>query len=103
MVSPEAIGRGLDVEYKQTGFSEGRLNFEDSKTDNPLDMGTVKDREFYMALGIAPTVDIFYKSPEQTVGLLGLKVQLMGPPSRARALGNKLCFYFRHGSKQRQF
>ena len=103
MISPEAIGRGLDVEYKQSGFSEGRLNFTGSKTDNALDMGTVKNREFYLALGIAPTVDIFYKSPEQSVGLLGLKVQLMGAPSRARSLGNKLSFTFAMGANRDSF
>lgn len=103
MISPEAIGRGLDVEYKNSGFSEGKLNFVGSKTDNPLDMSVTKDREFYLALGIAPTVDVFFKSPEQSVALLGLKVQLMGLPSKARALGNKLAFTFAMGANRDSF
>lgn len=100
MVSPEAIGRGLDLEYRNSGFSQGLLNFENNKTDNALDMTSAKDREFNLSLGVSPTVDLFFKVPQQSVSLVGFKAQLIGEPSIARSLGNKLSFSLAMGNNQ---
>jgi hypothetical protein len=36
MMTPEVIGTGVDLEYEQIGFSEGKLDFSNSETDNAL-------------------------------------------------------------------
>lgn len=91
------------MEYREVGYSEGLLSFEGSQTDNPLDMGTVKNKEFYLGLGVSPNVDLFYRLPEESTGLLGLKVQVLGGPAKARENGNKLAFTIGMGANRDTF
>lgn len=102
-ISPEAIGYGVDLEYQQAGFSEGKLDFSDDKTDNALIMGSVSNRALYMGLGLSPTVDVFIKVPQESSSLLGLKVQLIGNPSKARSSGHLLAFTIAMGAERDSF
>ncbi|MCO4753356.1 MAG: hypothetical protein KC478_02685 [Bacteriovoracaceae bacterium] len=103
MISPEAIGHGAEIEYKQMGFSEGLLDFSGSKTDNALTMGSVANRELYLALGVAQKADIFIRIPEQSTSLLGVKVQVLGEPSKGRSEGHKLAFSVAMGAERDSF
>jgi hypothetical protein len=103
MITPEVIGHGVDLEYDQIGFSEGKLDFSNSETDNPLLMGAVSNRSLYMALGIAPNADIFVKVPQESSSLLGIKVQIIGLPSKQRATGSQLAFTIAMGSERDTF
>ena len=103
MISPEAIGYGLNMEYKQTGVSEGLLDFVGSRTDNPLKMGKIMNRELVLGLGVARTADIFIRIPEQSTSLLGIKVQVVGDPSKAQASGHKVAFTLAMGAERDSF
>ncbi len=103
MVSPEAIGKGANIEYREMGFSSGVLDFTGNSTENALIMGTAKDTEFYMALGISNNADIFIRVPEESSSLLGVKVQVIGEPSKADAVGHKLSFTLGKGSERDSF
>ena len=59
MITPETIGGGAEIEYKQVSVSEGRLNFTNSDTDNPLLMGVVANRALNMAFGAVENADFF--------------------------------------------
>lgn len=98
MISPEAIGRGAQLEYRKSGFSEAKLNFADGRTDNPLDMGTISDPEFVLGLGIVEKVDFFYKMSYEATALLGIKFQLVGEAVKAQAVGHKLALTYAMGS-----
>ena len=103
MISPEAIGYGLEMEYKQTGVSEGLLDFTGSRTDNPLKMGQIMNREFLLGLGVAQRADIFIRLPEQSTSLLGVKIQVLGEPTKARSEGHKLAFTLAMGAERDSF
>lgn len=103
MISPEVIGGGADLEYKQMGFSQGLLDFSGSETDNPLLMSAIKNRELFLGFGISHNADIFLKIPEQSTSMLGIKVQLLGEPSKARAEGHKLSFSLAMGTERDSF
>lgn len=103
LVSPEAIGRGAEIEYRQTGLSQGFLDFTGSRTTNALRMNSIAERELYMALGISPNADLFYKVPKQSVALFGIKVQVLGGPSKARQAGHKAAFTIGVGSNSDSF
>lgn len=103
VISPEVIGHGVDLEYEQIGFSEGKLDFSNGETDNALLMGAVSNRALYMALGIAPNTDIFVKVPQESSSLLGLKVQVYGSPSKARSTGSIVAFTIAMGAERDTF
>jgi len=103
MMTPEVIGKGVDLEYEQIGFSEGKLDFSNSETDNALLMGTASNRSLYMGFGIADNTDIFIKVPQESSSLLGIKVQVIGTPSKARSVGNQLAFTIAMGSERDTF
>lgn len=102
-LSPEAIGGGIGVEYRNMGFSSGVLDFSNNSTKNPLIMGTAKDEEFYLGLGIAPNADLFVRVPEESSTLIGIKVQLLGAPAKKAAAGHSLSFSLGMGNAQDKF
>ena len=103
MVSPEVIGLGAEVEYHKMGFSQGVLDFSDDSTTNPLVMGTTNDEEFFLGVGISNNADLFVRVPEESSSLLGIKVQILGEPSKANAEGHKLSFSLGTGSERDKF
>lgn len=102
-MSPEAIGHGAEIEYRDMGFSSGVLDFSNNSTTNPLTMGVSKDTEFYLGLGIAKNADLFVRVPEESSSLIGIKVQLLGEPAKEGAIGNKLSFTMGMGSERDEF
>lgn len=103
MMSPEAIGRGLSFDYRETGFSQGVLDFANNSTDNALVMSTVKEEEFLMEIGIAQRADLYVRVPKESSSMLGIKVQLLGDPVKAEGAGHKLAFAMGMGSERDEF
>ncbi|MAX65778.1 MAG: hypothetical protein QF441_00325 [Bacteriovoracaceae bacterium] len=103
MLSPEAIGKGAKVEYREIGYSSGVLDFSNNSTENALIMGTAKDQEFNLDLGIAPNADIFIKVPEESSSVVGIKVQVLGNSLKAMEAGHKLAFTLGMGSERDSF
>ncbi len=104
MISPEAIGGGAEIEFQRVGYSEARLDFAGGKTDNALLMGDpVSNRTLYMGLGVSPTVDIFVRVPQESSSLLGVKVQVLGAPSKVRNNTHQLAFTLAIGSERDSF
>lgn len=102
-LSPEAIGGGAEIEYRDVGFSTGVLDFSDNSTENALSMGTVKEEEFYFGAGISQKVDLFVRVPKESSSLLGIKVQILGAPTKASAAGHNLAFTLGMGSERDEF
>ncbi len=102
-LSPEAIGKGAEVEYREVGYSSGVLDFANNNTDNPLLMGKASDTEFYLGLGVAERADIFVRVPEESSSLLGIKVQILGDPAKAAKVGHALAFTLGMGSERDKF
>lgn len=102
-ISPEAIGQGFEVEYKKTGFSQGVLQFDNGEMDNPLLMTTLQEDELYMGIGIARNADLFVKIPAESSSIVGLKVQVIGNPSKDRSEGHNLAFTLGMGSERDTF
>lgn len=102
-ISPEAIGSGFEVEYKKTGFSQGVLQFENGQMDNPLLMSVLQEDELYMAVGISRNADLFVKIPKESSSIVGLKVQVIGNPSKERSEGHNLAFTLGMGSERDTF
>lgn len=100
MVSPEAIGGGADIEYRQTGLSEGRLDFSNNDTDNPLLMGVVTNRATNLAFGAVENVDFFVTVHQESSSLLGMKIQLVGSDNKKRSEGHKLAATFGMGAER---
>ncbi len=103
MMEPEVMGGGLGVEYRDLQYSRGVLNFSDNSTSNPLTMSTVKNKEFYMGLGLGQIVDLFVRVPEESSSLIGLKIQLIGSPVKAGGVGHSLAFTLGTGSERDSF
>jgi hypothetical protein len=103
MMSPEAIGKGAEIEYRDIGFSSGVLDFSNNSTVNPLIMGTSKDTEFYLGVGIAENADLFVRVPEESSSLIGIKVQVIGEPGKAGTVGHNLAFTIGMGSERDEF
>ena len=103
MMSPEAIGRGAEVGYRNTGYSQGVLQFTNNDTNNPLVLSTVQNNEFYLGLGISENADLFVRVPEESSSLIGLKVQVLGAPAKAGANGHNLAFTLAMGSERDEF
>ncbi len=103
MIEPEAIGGGAAAEYRQTGFSRGVLSFENNSTKNPLSMSSVIDKEFYFAIGLNEISDLFVRVPEESSSLVGLKIQLLGAPSKAGVSGHNIAFTIGTGSERDDF
>ena len=102
-LSPEAIGKGAQVDYHKTGFSSGVLDFTGNSTSNPLIMGTSSDEEFYLGLGISNNADIFVRIPEESSSMLGIKVQILGSPGKKPSAGNQLSFTLAMGNERDSF
>ena len=102
-MSPEAIGGGFEVEYKKTGFSQGVLQFENGEMDNPLLMSQLQEDELYMGLGISNNADLFLKIPKESSSIVGIKVQVIGDPSKARSTGHNLAFTLGMGNERDSF
>lgn len=101
--SPEVIGGGAEFEYRQVGFSSGVLDFTNSNTNNALTMGTSKDDEFYLGVGLSPSVDLFVRVPEESSSLLGIKIQLLGGGIKDAGDGHKLALTLGMGSERDTF
>jgi hypothetical protein len=102
-LSPEAIGGGAEMEYRDMGFSTGVLDFSNNSTENSLGMATAKDEELYLAAGISPKVDLFVRVPKESSSMLGIKVQMIGTPSKEASAGHNLAFTMGMGSERDQF
>lgn len=102
-LNPEAIGGGLQFEYQDTGHSAAILNFENNTTTNSLDIGTVRNEAFYMGAGLSGDVDLFVKVHKESSSLLGLKVQVLGQPFKAAAVGHSLSFSLAGGAERDTF
>lgn len=100
---PEAIGRGAQFEYRNMGFSSGVLDFSGNSTSNPLLMGKAVDEEFYMGLGISSNADLFVKIPKESSSMLGIKVQLLGEPTKKPSPGHKISFTLAMGNERDEF
>lgn len=103
MISPEVIGFGMDLEYRNMAYSEGLLDFTDNKVDNPLQIQKAVDREVYMAFGIASNADLFIKVPKESSSMLGIKVQVMGASSKNRNGSHQLAFTLARGAERDTF
>ncbi len=103
MMSPQAIGKGALVEYREMGYSSGVLDFTDNTTSNPLIMSTSNDKEFYLAVGVSSIADLFVKVPEESSSLIGIKVQVLGEPLKAGSTGHNLAFSMGMGNEQDKF
>ena len=101
--SPEAIGVGAEIEYRNMGFSNGILDFSNNSTSNPLLMSTSQDGEFYLGLGISKRADLFVRVAEESSSQVGVKVQLLGEPSKKPAPGHKLSFSLGMGNERDEF
>lgn len=91
------------MDFRQTALSQGLLDFSGSKTDNPLKMSTVQERELYLALGVTSSIDLFYKIPKQSAAIYGAKIQVLGQPSKTRNAGHKLAFTLGMGADRDNF
>ena len=100
MVSPETIGGGAEIEYRQNGLSEGRLDFSNSDTDNPLLMGVVTNRGMNMAFGAVENADFFVTVHQESSSLMGVKLQLVGDDNKARGAGHKLAVTLGMGAER---
>lgn len=100
MMSPETIGRGAEIEYRQNGLSEGRLDFSNSDTDNPLLMGVVTNRGMNMAFGPVENADFFVTVHQESSSLMGVKLQLVGTDNKARSAGHKLAVTLGMGAER---
>lgn len=100
MVSPETIGGGAEIEYRQNGLSEGRLDFSNSDTDNPLLMGVVTNRGMNMAFGPVENADFFVTVHQESSSLMGVKLQLVGSDNKARSAGHKLAVTLGMGAER---
>lgn len=103
MMSPEAIGHGAELEYKDTGLSLGVLDFSDNSTTNGLQMSTIREEEFYFALGVAEKADLFIKVPKESSSMIGLKIQVLGTPAKAASEGHSLSVSMAMGSERDSF
>jgi hypothetical protein len=98
LTSPETIGNGVEIDYRQTALSEGQLDFTDGKTDNALQMNVVTNRATTFSLGAVENADFFVTIHQESSSLLGLKVMLIGEDNKKRSLGHKLAFTLANGS-----
>lgn len=103
MNTSEVLGKGMELEYRQMGLSEGKLDFTDNRTDNALIMSTVSEEELYIGFGLSRRVDLFVRVPKQSSTLVGLKIQVFGTPSSERSPGNQLAFTLATGSARDTF
>ncbi len=104
MMTPEVIGGGAEIEYQRIGFAQSRLDFTGGRTDNPLGFtSVVANRTLYMAAGVSQNVDLFVKVPQESSSLLGLKVQLLGSPSKTRNNTHQFAFTIAVGSERDSF
>jgi hypothetical protein len=98
MMSPETIGKGLEVELDQVGFSFGVFDFSDGDTDNSLFMTTVSERSLHTGIGLVDKMDFFVEIPKESAARVGVKIQLIGTPEKARAAGHKLAMVLTTGN-----
>lgn len=103
MMSPEVIGKGAEVEYRDIGWSQGVLDFTDNSVTNPLIMSTLKEEEFYLGLGVAENADLFVRVPKESSSMIGLKVQVLGKGMKSLEAGHKLAFTLAMGSERDEF
>lgn len=90
MMSPETIGIGAEVEYRQINLSEGSLDFTNSETNNSLILGTVTNRAMNIAFGAVENADFFVTVHQESSSLVGLKIQLLGSDNKSRGSGHKI-------------
>ena len=100
MVSPETIGKGIEIEYRQVGVSEGQLDFTSGDTDNPLLMTTVSNRSMNMGFGPIENADFFISIHQESCSLLGLKMMLVGDDATKRGSGHKLAVTLAMGAER---
>ena len=98
MTSPETIGKGFEVEVDQVGFSFGVFDFSNGNTNNALYMTTVSERSLHTGIGLVDKMDIFVEIPKESAGRVGVKIQLIGTPEKARAAGHKLAMTLATGN-----
>lgn len=97
MISPEVIGKGMEVQYDQIGFSSGILNLAEGQ-DSSLLFSQVNERALHLGIGLVDKLDIFVNIPKESSSRVGLKIQLLGAPEKVRSAGNKLALILATGS-----
>ena len=100
MISPETTGGGAEIEYRQNTLSEGRLDFSNGDTDNPLLMGAITNRAMNTAFGPVENADFFVTIHQESSSLLGVKIQLIGDSNKSRGTGHKLAATFAMGNER---
>ena len=97
MTSPEVVGRGMEVQVDQVGFSNGILNLAEGK-NSPLIMSTVSERALHLGIGIAEKLDVFINIPKESSSRFGIKIQLLGGSEKSRSSGHKLAMILATGN-----
>lgn len=97
MQSPEVIGGGVGLSIRQEGLSIGGLDFGDGDTDNPLVMSSTDGRGMVLDMGVGEMTDLYWRMPNESAGILGLKIQLMGDSLKKGSTGHKMAIAFGKG------
>lgn len=103
LLSPEAIGGGAEVDFRQMGFSTGVMDFSDNSTSNPLKMSVATDNEMLLSLGVSEMVDFFVRVPKESSSILGIKVQIIGANRKAQAAGHSMAITLGMGNERDEF
>jgi hypothetical protein len=103
MQSPEAVGGGVGLSFRQEGLSLGGLDFSDGDVDNPLVMSGTDGRGLVLDMGVGQMTDLYWRMPNESAGILGLKIQLIGDPLKKASTGHKLAISFGKGVERDSF
>jgi hypothetical protein len=91
-ISPEANGNLFDGSARLSGSSatEGTLNFDNDKTDNPLELrNNVTGLGLDLDLGIVEKLDFIIKGSASAPGVYTIKYQILGDPRSTAQIGNQ--------------
>lgn len=91
-ISPEANGNLLDGSVRLSGSSgtEGTLDFDNNKTDNPLELrNNVTGLGFDIDLGVIDKLDFIIKGSAYAPTVYTLKYQILGDPRSTAQKGNQ--------------
>jgi hypothetical protein len=97
--SPEATGGGGELEMRQFGASEGRLDFSDATPDAPLLMRQSTLKGMGAVIGTLDFLDIYWQMPDKSASLIGVKGQVFGTSERAGGEGHKVSVSFAMGGE----
>jgi hypothetical protein len=103
LMSAESVGGSLntEVQFGKTQSAQGRFDVSDS-APYPIDVSSTETRQYFTALSLLPSLDVFWNYHTNSNSLFGFRYQFIGNPQTANPTGYNLAATIALGNNEHE-